>query len=183
MNITSLIVLGGFAGAGKTTMTNKLVRNFGMHSISTDSVNDTIRSKTGLSFHETSPKAHDKSWSTVRDFLDQGTSVILDTNMCSERAWQNIDELKLSTQYRVLPILIKCSLEVHKYRIDLRGATEPNHLNLGGDKFEDTLHKYHYIEDLKRPDLIAVNGNGSINSVYESITKELANFMIFPIKR
>ena len=168
----TLILLCGFAGAGKTTMAKRLVESFGYARISTDEVNDRLRATSGKSFAETSPLAHDTAWAAVRAGLDAGETVVMDTNMCSNRAWTNIDLLTEST-HRLILLLLSCSLEEHKRRIDHRGETQPEHLNLGGQSFEETLHKYAYLRDLERGDVTMVDANDSIEEVFERILSTL----------
>ena len=55
---TSLIVIGGFAGAGKTTLATKLSAAFKYPVFSSDIINDVLRPVLEKSFHEVSPVAY-----------------------------------------------------------------------------------------------------------------------------
>lgn len=177
----SLIILGGFAGAGKTTVAQKLSSEFNLPLIGTDELNTAIRKALHLNFHDASPYAHDIAWSLVRDYLKNKTTVILDTNMCRARTWENLDAVKNDLpNLNILPIILECSLETHKNRIDHRGVTQPDHLNLGGDKLEDVLSKYEFIQSLNRPDLIRLNAEKSANEVYTDVISLLREHKALP---
>ncbi|HSX44296.1 MAG TPA: AAA family ATPase [Candidatus Saccharimonadales bacterium] len=172
MKIPALIVLGGFAGAGKTEIATKLSRDHNYPVFSTDVINDALRPALNKDFHEVSPVAYEVMWYLVRKQLSNGLTVILDTNMSTPRVWQSLDGLKQDMpEAIVLPIILQATFETHRKRIEERGRTNKKHLNLGGDKLEDVMHKYDFIEKLQRPDLIRVNANESFEEVYESIEK------------
>ena len=143
MNTPTLIILGGFAGSGKTTIAKKLAGERSYPFFSTDDYNAKLMSLYGTSFHETAPNAHELTWHIVKKNLEAGVTCILDTNMCSDRSWKNLDTLRNThPQVHVIPILLTCSLETHRSRIEKRGKEDLSHLNLGGDKLEEVLFKY-----------------------------------------
>lgn len=85
-----------------------------------------------------------------------------------------IDEIKENTpNVLIIPIILQCTLETHRTRIEERGRTNKEHLNLGGEALDDVMHKYEFIEKLDRPDLIRLDANGSAESVYQSALKLL----------
>jgi thymidylate kinase len=170
--VATLIVVGGFAGAGKTTVSAKLSRKYNYPIFSSDVINDALRSALNKDFHEVSPTAYDIMWHLLRQQLANGLTVIMDTNMSSARVWDSLDALKRDMpEVSILPIILQVSLETHQVRIDSRGRTNKEHLNLGGDRLEDIMFKYDFIEALERPDLIRVNANGSEQDVYKSVEK------------
>jgi deoxyadenosine/deoxycytidine kinase len=149
-----LIVLGGFAGAGKTTLSTKLSGQYNFPVFSPDVINDVLRSILNKEFHEVSPMSYDILWHLVKTQLQAGVTVILDANMCSQRVWDRVDELhEAMPDVQILPIILKCSLDTHRQRIEVRGRTNKEHLNLGGDSLDDVLFKYEFIEKLQRPDI------------------------------
>jgi len=72
-----------------------------------------------------------------------------------------------------LPIILQARIETHRARIENRGLINKEHLNLGGDKLEDVLFKYDFIEKLNRPDLVRVDANGPDEEVYALVEKLL----------
>lgn len=166
-------MIGGFAGAGKTTIAAKLAGKYGYPIFSTDAINDALRPELQKSFQEVSPIAYKVMWHLVRKQLQAGVTVIVDTHMATASVWESLDALKRDmTNVQILPIILQCSLDTHRARIEERGRTNKEHLNLGGDKLEDVLFKYEFIEKLHRPDLIRVNANGSPAEVY-SLVEEI----------
>lgn len=174
MKEVSLIVLGGFAGAGKTTIAGKLSAKYQYPVFSTDVINDAIRPLLHKSFHEASPISYEIMWYLVRQQLKNHVTVILDTHMCSERVWENLDAVHRDLpNVKIVPIILHCTLDVHKARIEERGRTNKEHFNLGGDSVEDVLFKYEFIEKLDRPDLIKIDANGSPDTVYAATERVL----------
>ena len=174
-----LIILGGFAGAGKTTIARKLSAHHHMPLICTDELNDALRESLGFEFKEASPHAHDLAWFLVDQYLANNVTVILDTNMCCERTWTNVDALRARmSDAHIHTFILECSLETHRERIKHRGETDKGHLNLGGDAFEDILYKYEYINNLSRPDLIRINANGTVHSVYRNVVSKLSEVQV-----
>jgi predicted kinase len=174
MEHPTLIILGGFAGAGKTTISKKLSADRNLPLVNTDELNDAVRSILKLDFKAASPIVYDLAWAMIKKYLENGVTVILDANMCNARTWENVDAIKATMpEVRVLPIILECSLETHKARIDHRGQYQLDHLNLGGDAFEDILFKYEYINGLERSDLIRVDSNPEIDVVYDAVIRQL----------
>jgi thymidylate kinase len=170
MQKANLIVLGGFAGAGKTTVAAKLSSKFNYPVYSSDVINDALRQALNKEFHEVSPIAYEVMWHLVRKQLMNGLTVIMDTHMSAPRVWESLDTLKQDMpEVLVLPIILQASFDTHKARIEERGRSNKEHLNLGGDKLEDVLFKYEFIENLHRPDLIRVDANGQLDEVYASV--------------
>ncbi len=172
MKAANLIVIGGFAGAGKTTIATKLSANYNYPIYSSDVINDALRSALDKDFHEVSPIAYKVMWYLVRKQLATGVTVIVDTHMSTSKVWDSLDDLMQDMpEISVTPIILQATLETHRTRIEDRGRTNKEHLNLGGDKLEDVMFKYDFIEKLQRPDLIRVNANKSPQEVYESVEK------------
>jgi predicted kinase len=166
----SLIVIGGFAGAGKTTIAKKLSETYNYPVFSSDVINDALRAAQNISFKEASPTAYKIMWHLVKKQLQTGITVIIDAHMAAQHTWDSLDELKQRVpKAQIIPIILRANLEIHRSRIEERGRTNKEHLNLGGDKLEDVLHKYGYIENLKRPDVVWVNANKSVNEVYDAV--------------
>ncbi len=176
MDKTLLIVIGGFAGAGKTTVANKLSKEHKYPIFSSDTINDALRPELNKSFKEVSPIAYKLMWYLIRRQLLSGINVIVDAHMAADHLWQSLDNLKLEMpQIQIIPIILIASLSTHKARIEERGISNKAHLNLGGDNIEDVLFKYEYIKELDRTDLIRVDANHSMEEVYGSVELFLKN--------
>ncbi len=170
MKDVRLIIIGGFAGAGKTTVAKRLSAAYGLPLFGTDALNDVLRAFLHIDFKQASPLAHETAWSLVRSHLKNDVSVILDANMCHDRTWENVDGIARTFPHvRVLPFILECPLDTHRTRIEQRGRTEPDHLNLGGDAFEDVLPKYDYIRNLRRDDLLRVDADRPLDAVIADI--------------
>lgn len=174
MKKTQLIILGGFAGAGKTTLANKLSAQFNYPYFGSDSINDALRPILGKNFQEVSPIAYDILWHILKMQLSNKVTSILDMNMCHDRSWEAIDIIKKDfPEVEVLPVILTCSLETHKKRIAERGLNNKEHLNLGGESFDEIIHKYEYIKNLDRSDIIYLDTEESVETVYNRLLEIL----------
>lgn len=174
MKKNKLIVLGGFAGAGKTTIARRLAADFNYPFVSTDELNNALRPILQKDFKETSPAAYDVMWHILKGYLKNGVTCTLDTHMCFERTWKNLDKLKDELpDLDMILIILTCSFESHKARIEKRGREDREHLNLGGDKLEDTMFKYEFITNLDRNDIIRIDADGPIDDVYKKVLEVL----------
>jgi len=179
MKQPSLIVIGGFAGAGKTTLATKLSGQYNFPILSSDVINDALRSAFQRGFQEMSPMAYTVMWHLVRQQLKNGVTVIVDTHMATPQVWEKLDLLHTDMpSVQIVPIILQCTLQTHRERIEERGRTNTEHLNLGGDKLEDVLFKYEFIEQLHRADLIRVDANKTPEAVYESVKAILKEHQI-----
>ena len=168
----TLIIIGGFAGAGKTTITTRFASDYSYAVFSSDTINDALRDALSKSFQEVSPIAYKVMWHIVRKQLQLGLTIVVDAHMAAAHIWDSLDELKEDMpDVRVIPIILQATLETHRNRIEERGRTNKEHLNLGGEKIEDVLFKYEFVEKLQRPDLIRINANGGLDEVYSSVEK------------
>ncbi|MBP7134494.1 ATP-binding protein [Patescibacteria group bacterium] len=172
-----LIILGGFAGAGKSTLARRLSREYNFPLFSSDDFIEATRKAIVQEFHAVAPIAYDVMWHILDQHLKNAVSLILDANMCHSRTWQQVDEREQRfTDYKILPILLECPLEVHKARIEQRAIHEPEHFNLGGDTFEDILPKYEFIRALNREQLIRINADRPLNEVYLDVQKKIEEY-------
>lgn len=173
-----LIIFGGFAGGGKTTISKRVADAYHLLRLSTDETNTLLRDTLQLDFDTVSPFAHDLVWISAKRHLADGHAVIVDAPMCGARAWKNVDDVRAEfPRVSIVPIILECSLETHKQRIEHRGRTDKEHLNLGGKPFDETVHKYAYISNLTRPDLIRVNAEGTPDEVYQTVVEQLREFL------
>lgn len=169
-----LIIIGGFAGAGKTTVVTKLANKYKYAVFSSDSINDVLRATLQKPFKEISPTAYAVMWHLVKQQLQLGVTIIVDTHMAAAHTWEAMDKLRETIPNIVfIPIILEATIETHRARINERGLADTKHLNLGGDKLEDVLFKYEFIENLNRPDLIRVDANGTPTDVYSAVEKAI----------
>lgn len=179
MSNPSLVIIGGFAGAGKTTIASKLAGDFNFPVYGSDIINDALRDSFDKTFSEMSPHAYEILWRLVRKQLSYGGTTVLDIHMARPETWESLDLLKRNIpNIQMVPIILEASLETHRARIEERGRTNKEHLNLGGDKLEDVLHKYEFIKNLEREDLIRIDANKDIGEVYSTVISVLKNHHI-----
>ncbi|MBI4032645.1 ATP-binding protein [Candidatus Berkelbacteria bacterium] len=176
---TRLIILGGFAGTGKTTIARKISAEFNIPLLSSDDFIAGLQGPLGKDFHSTAPIAYDVLFHILYRHLSNGVTAILDANMCHQRTWDEVDKLLKKVPDTVcISIVLDAPLEVIKERVDFRGKNDPEHVNLGGDSLEDVLHKYDFIRAFDRPGLIRIDSNQRTDAVYAAVLSAVGNLSL-----
>lgn len=110
MKKPTLIVIGGFAGAGKTTMSKRLAAAYNFPVFSSDEINTGLRLALRKEFHEVSPAAYVVLWHLLTDQLSFGVTCILDTHMAYARNWEALDKMKQEVKdLRMVPVILECN--------------------------------------------------------------------------
>ena len=125
----ALIVVGGFAGSGKSTLTRRLSEDLGLPRLGADTIGRVIRGSEAVQGHSINAGwiAHDVVFGLCDDFLRSGVSTILDLNMGRAFQWQQVDAIARAHPEAVfLPIVLRCPREVCLERITLRHAERPD---------------------------------------------------------
>lgn len=174
-----MIVLGGFPGAGKTTLAKRLSAAWRIPRLSSDTLGQIIAASHPLK--QTSVDAYwiayDVVFGLCAEFLHAGVSTILDLNMGWAFQWQQLDALKHQySDVRWLPIVLRCSREICLQRIGQRYADDPAAAS-PPEVYTTTPHivnVWSFLEQLNRPDVHVVDAGRPLGEVYADITHYLA---------
>jgi predicted kinase len=169
----ALIIVGGFPGSGKTAIAGRLASEFGLPCLSSDTVGKTIRAQEAFqgSSHDASVLGYAVIWRLCDDFLAAGASVIVDTNMHWEVAWQEADGVRdRHPDAAYLPIILRCPYDVCVERTRSRYVEQPG-LHADPERFvsDELEERWRYIQQLERPDATSVDANRPISEVYADV--------------
>lgn len=180
-----LIIIGGFAGAGKTTISEKLSAGFGLPLFSSDvfgkSLSKLIEKHVGKTQNlqpAIYPIAYDLLFEIVGQNLKSGLTLILDANMCQSQTWESIEKLKKEIpELQCLPIILDIEFGVAKDRVQKRKNFDPENHDLGSANLEKIMEKFEFIKSFNYPGLIKVDANRDIQTVYFDTVKIIKKFL------
>jgi predicted kinase len=170
-----LVVIGGFAGSGKTTISRRLAHDHRWPRLESDVFGKTVRSLdlfTGDG-EEAYKVGYAMLWRLCEDFLASGVSVIVDANMAYDVAWASVEGLRMRHPgAHFVPVLLQCPREVCLERIRCRYVDEPGQ---HGDpsRFSDAHATilWQYVSRLDRPDVLRVDANRPLDDVYADVKR------------
>lgn len=180
-----LIVIGGFAGAGKTSLAKRLSTEFSIPCLSSDAIGRTIGESQSIKDKSVNATAiaYEVVFDLCREFLRSGISTILDLNMGWAFQWEHLDAMRAQQPAVVwVPILLRCSWELCLERIRHRYAADPATW-APPEVYMTTPHilgVWKFLEHLDRPDLYVVDAARPADEVYADIKHYLAQLAMLP---
>ncbi len=175
VNDPVLIAIGGFPGSGKTTISEKLSVELGIPILSSDSIGQLIRNslnKTSTNFNA-SWIAFDTLFFLCREYIKNGSSVILDITLGWEFHWREIDKiLEKYPQCSFLPIILDCEHErcIERVRTRFENRTEDRQREPEFYKEEKkVVDQWTFLKNLDRKEVNLVDANDEICRVYDRV--------------
>lgn len=115
-----IVVVGGFAGSGKSTVARVISQELRIPILSSDTFGRTIRQAIPEAV-EPSRAGYEMLFTLADEFLDNGCSAVLDMSMGWEFQWHRYDHLIAEhPQARGIPIILDCPRDVCVERIARR---------------------------------------------------------------
>lgn len=171
ISIPYLIVIGGFAGAGKSTLAHRLGRALSLPFYEIDLVARAIADS--RDFRGTNPKgvAFDLFWVLARTYLENGNSLIFDQNMGRPWQWEQIKHIVgLVQDAQMVTIILDCPYDLCIERFNAR--TE--HPDLGEVEIHDHKYKWDYLSDNEFSDAIRIDATRSHDEVFADAMAHLS---------
>ena len=170
----ALIVVGGFAGTGKSTISRRLSGEFRIPRLGSDTLGRTLKNSLGSRQSEVDAYrlAYDLLFRLGEEFIQSGVSVILDLTMGWEFQWRHVDSIVWRyPQTLFLPVILRCSYETCIERIRQRHATSPAYYD-PPELYQTEpkiLRVWEYLDRLTRPDVHFVDAARPQDEVYEAV--------------
>lgn len=173
-----LVVLGGFAGAGKTTLSRRLSAELGIPRLGSDDLVRIVSRSQALADHTVDAGwvAYDVFFGLAEDFLRTGLSVILDSNMGEAWRWQHLDAIRdRHPEIRFVPIVLRLPIETCVERMRGRHADDPDTEIAAEAIMAEPRHirKWEFVETLDRSDVHFVDADRPKDAVYEEVRRYL----------
>lgn len=182
-----VIVIGGFAGTGKTYQAQRLSTELRIPRLSSDTVGQIISASR---FFDASNNAialaYDVVFGLCNDFLRCGVSTVFDLNMAWEFQWKQLDALREQHPHvRCVAIILRAPWDVCLERVRRRHAADPD-TSAPPEVFATTQHildGWAFLERLDRPEVKVIDADRSETAVYEDIKHHVRQAMTNSVPR
>lgn len=179
MNRMALIAIGGFPGAGKTTICRRFCNEFNLPCLSSDTIGRTIEGSQGIREGqiEAYRVAYDVLFRLCDEFVRSSASVVLDLTLGWDFQWRKLDRiLERYPQTRFLPVVLQCPRELCMKRLEARHRAMPEvHAAPSYFRNEQKVRDiWNYLQGLNRPDARFVDASGDADQVYEQVKQYVA---------
>jgi predicted kinase len=164
-----LIVIGGFPGAGKSLIADRLSRELSLPLLNSDTIGGTVRDV--LRGKVESPDAfragYELLFTLAETFLGSGCSVVVDTNMGWEFQWQRLDAIVgRIAEVSYLPMILRCPRVVAVERITRRYSETDGKRSTAEEILGRHPQVWDYLERLDRPDVRVIDATLEPELVY-----------------
>lgn len=175
----AVIVLGGFPGSGKTTMTRRFACDWHLPRLASDTLGRTISASEALRGSDINAYwiAYEVFFVLCEEFLRSGLSVVLDLNLGWAFQWRHLDAIKDKyPDVLLVPIILHCPRKLCLERTQQRHAENPAHYDAPDVYRTDPkiLAAGDYLDALDRPDIHRIDASRSADAVYRDVSRYLA---------
>lgn len=178
----ALIVIGGFAGTGKTTLCRRLAAELRVPRLGSDTMGRTIRRSEWFDGDGATAYriGYDVLWRLCEECLQLGVPVIIDTNMGREIFWQRLDSVRANCpEHLFLPIILRCPRDACIERIRERHASNPTYYGPPEEFMtESATRVWEFLDQLDRLEIHFVDASRSQDEVYEDVRAYVTNRLI-----
>lgn len=168
----ALIIIGGFAGSGKTAISRRLSSELSIPRLGSDTIGRTVKNSTGIRNGDAYRIAYDVLFRLCEEFIQSSVSTILDLTMGWEFQWQRVDDIIHRYPKTVfLPVILRCPHETCIERIRQRHEANPEYYDPPEVYTTEPkiLDIWKFLTHLDRPDVHLIDGNRPHDKVYEAV--------------
>ena len=174
----ALIAIGGFPGAGKTTICARLSRELNLPCLSSDTIGRAITESKGIedSGIDAYRVAYDVLFRLCEEFIRTSASVILDLTLGWDFQWRRLNGiLERHPQTLFLPVVLQCSHELCMERLEARHRAMPEaYAAPAYYRNEQRVRDiWDYLQELDRPEVRFVDASGDEDQVYEQVKQHV----------
>ena len=121
-----LIIIGGFAGTGKSAISRRLSAELYITRLGSDTIGRTIKRSEGFKDGDAYWIAYDVLFALCEAFVQSGTPVVLDMTMGWAFQWQKLDAILARYPHtQSLSVILRCPLAMCIERVRQRYAANP----------------------------------------------------------
>jgi len=165
-----LIVIGGFAGVGKSTLVRRLGQTLSLPFYEIDLVARAIADSRDFQGTNSKGVAFDLFWVLARTYLENGNSLIFDQNMGRPWQWQKLQEICDSVPHaRMVTFILDCPYEL----CVMRFAARTEHPDLGQIDIHAHKYKWDYLNNNEFPAAIRIDATRSQDAVWADVVTHL----------
>jgi len=175
-----LIVMGGFAGSGKSTIAGRLSTELRIPRLNSDVIGESIRRSRAIEGRDQINAywiAYDVLFALCEDFLTTSGSVIVDTSMGWPFQWQRLDDIARSCGVTGrINIVLRCPLDICLERLRQRHAGDCGEpLDVVATYVEDPklISIWRFLEQLARDDVDFVDASADVEVVYRAVLRRI----------
>ena len=168
-----LILIGGFAGTGKSAISRRLSAELHIPRLGSDTIGRTIKQSEGIKDGNAYWIAYDVLFALCEEFVQSGTPVLLDITMGWAFQWQKVDGICARHPHtRFLPIILRCPLATCIERVRQRYAANPEYYDPPEIYTTEPKNRaiWEYLSQLDRPSEVHfVDADRSFEEVYAEV--------------
>jgi predicted kinase len=176
-----LIVIGGFAGTGKSAMSHRLSRNLAIPRLGSDTIGRTVKGWAEL--RDLDVNAHSVAYQVLfrlcEEFIQSGVSVVLEMTLGWPQQWSNLDRIVRDNPTTVfLPIILRCPHDLCMNRIAKRHQAKPDYYSSPEAYAADPRNPgiWRLLEELDRPEVRLIDASGTEAEVYDQIRVHVGKY-------
>lgn len=170
----ALIAIGGFPGAGKTTICRRLSSQLNLPCLSSDTIGRTIEDSSGIKSGgiDAYRVAYDVLFRLCEEFIRASATVILDLTLGWDFQWRKLDGiLERHPRTLFLPVVLLCPHELCLERLEARHLAMPE-VYAAPSYFRNERKVrdiWRYLQELDRPEVRFVDVGGDEDQVYGQV--------------
>lgn len=176
-----LVIVGGFAGTGKSAISRQLSAELHIPRLGSDTIRRAIRSSEGIKDGDPYWIAYDVLFALCEEFVQSEMPVILDMTMGWAFQWQKVDDILARYPHtRFLPIILRCPLETCIERVRQRHAVNPDYYDPPEVYTTEPKNRaiWAYLLQLDRPSGVHfVDAGRPFEEVYEKVKSSVLSLM------
>jgi predicted kinase len=169
----ALIIIGGFAGTGKTAISKRLSAELLIPRLGSDTLGRTIKQSMRTDSQVNAYWiAYEVLFRLCAEFIQAGVSTVLDLTMGWEFQWQHVNSI--TRQYPkvlFLPVILRCPYEECIERVRQRYEANPEYYDPPEVYMTEpkNIHIWEYLAKLDRPSVHFVDASPPQDEVYEQV--------------
>ena len=173
-----LVIVGGFAGTGKTAVSRRLSTDLSIPRLGSDTIGRTIRNSEGLANCKADAYwiGYDVMFRLCEEFVRAEVAVVLDVTMGWDFQWRAVDGIICrNPQTLFLPVVLRCSKDKCLERIRRRHAADPAHFDAPEVYLTDPKvgAVWQYLAGIDRPDIRFVDAGRPVDEVYVEVAEHV----------